>query len=313
MWDLYFHGDKVINSLDVRNFQSLRAVHLDLGPLTVIVGDSNCGKSALVRSIQALASNVRGSTIVTHGYKLASISAVTDSATVTFVKGEGHGYYRIVDQVEEREFTKLAGEVPIEISRALELDAVKEGLSLNFAPQHEPPFLLTSSGSVVARTLGELTKVSTVLEAVREANRRRTSSSGDLKLRSKDLESVKGSMAVVDQLSARRDAIYEVEKILLDINGIESEIFDLESAVDCLDKADIEVSEVYDISDLVKAFEDFTKMYKDLEILHKLTIEVTACDNFYENWRERSDTLEKEFHEALEEAGECPLCGQMIL
>lgn len=302
----------MINSLDVRNFQSLRTVHLDLGPFTVIVGDSNCGKSALVRAVQALASNVRGSTVVTHGYKLASISATTDSSTITFVKGEGQGYYRLAVGGEDKEFTKLAGEVPAEVSKALELDPVKEGLSLNFAPQHEPPFLLTSSGSVVARTLGELTKVSTVLEAVREANRRRTSSSGDLKLRIKDLELVKDSMSIVEQLNIRRDAIYEVDKMLVDIQYLEKEISELDKYIEVVDKSSIDIPEAHDISELLEAYEEFSKLYKDLENLHKLTLEVTVCDNFYENWRDRSDALEKEFHEALEEAGECPLCGQKI-
>lgn len=303
----------MINSLDVRNFQSLRTVHLDLGPFTVIVGDSNCGKSALVRSIQALASNVRGSSIVTHGYKLASVSAVTDSATVTFVKGDGQGCYRLAEAGGEKEFTKLAGEVPAQVSEALELDPVKEGMSLNFAPQHEPPFLLTSSGSVVARTLGELTKVSTVLEAVREANRRRTSFSGDLKLRVKDLDSVNSSMAVVAELSARKDAIDEVAKLLEDIKSLESEISALSSLAEVLEKADIEVPEVHDISEVVQAYEDFTSLYKSLEKIRELSTEVVACQRFYDSWSDRSVALEEEFHKALEEAGECPICGQQIL
>jgi DNA repair ATPase RecN len=302
----------VINSLDVRNFQSLKTVHLDLGPLTVIVGDSNCGKSALVRSIQALASNVRGSSIVTHGQKLASVSAVTDSSTVTFVKGDGQGYYRLVDQLEEREFTKLAGEVPAEVSVALELDPVKEGLSLNFAPQHEPPFLLTSSGSVVARTLGDLTKVSTVLEAVREANRRRTAASGDLKLRNKDLESVNSSAEVLNQLNIRKEAIFQVEKLISDIQILEAEILELQRLEEVLDSTDIDIPEVCDISEVIKAYSEFNTLYKSLENIHNLTTEVTACNNFYMVWLERSETLENQLHEALEEAGECPLCGQVI-
>jgi exonuclease SbcC len=307
-----FYGVKVINSLDINNFQSLKSVHIELGPLTVIVGDSNCGKSALVRSVQALASNVRGNSIVTHGYKIASVSATTDSAKVTLEKGEGHGSYRVVHGDSEKEFTKLAGEVPEDVSRVLELDPVKEGLSLNFAPQHEPPFLLTSSGSVVARTLGDLTKVSTVLEAVREANRRRTSTTSDLKLRSKDLDSLSNAPELLNSLNIRKDAVHAVGKLIIDIKFIESEIAKLEIIADSLGKLDIEVPCIYDISELVKAYEDFSTLYKSLERLRELTIEVTACERFYDSWTERSEVLDREFHEALEEIGECPICGQKI-
>jgi hypothetical protein len=231
---------------------------------------------------------------------------------VTLEKGEGHGSYRILEGVREKEYTKLAGEVPEEVTRLLELDPVKEGLSLNFAPQHEPPFLLTSSGSAVARTLGELTKVSTVLEAVREANRRRTSSSSELKLRTKDLESVSSSSDILKSLNARKDAIYAVDNTMLPIKYLEEEISKLDSLVESLGASSVEVSEVHNISELIEAYEDFNAMYKCLEKLRELTIEVTACERFYESWSERSDVLEKEFHEALTEAGECPLCGQII-
>lgn len=302
----------MINSLDINNFQSLKAVHIDLGPFTVIVGDSNCGKSALVRSIQALASNVRGSSIVTHGSKMASVSATTDTATITLEKGEGHGSYRLAEGVEEKEYTKLAGEVPLDISKALELDPVKEGLSLNFAPQHEPPFLLTTSGSTVARTLGELTKVSTVLEAVREANRRRAASSSELKLRLKDLESVNSSVGIVNSLNSRRDALQAVDKLVIDIKYVEAEIVKLEGIITSLDKLDIDVPDVYDISPLLAAYSDFNSLYKALEQIHELSTEVVACNRFYDMWLESSDKLDKQFHEALEEIGECPLCGQMI-
>jgi DNA repair ATPase RecN len=307
-----FSGAKVINSLDINNFQSLKSVHLDLGPFTVIVGDSNCGKSALVRSVQALASNVRGSSIVTHGTKMASVSATTDAGTVTLEKGEGHGAYRLAGAVEEKEYTKLAGEVPADISKVLELDPVKEGISLNFAPQHEPPFLLTTSGSTVARTLGELTKVSTVLEAVREANRRRTSSSSDLKLRLKDLEEINKSVAVVDSLNSRKEAICAADKLIMDIKYIETEVVKLEEIVSCLDRPEVEVSEIYDISELLQAYEDFNCLYRMLEKIHELSTEVIACTRFYDVWSDRCEILEKEFHEALTEEGECPLCGQII-
>ena len=303
----------MINSLDIRNFQSLKTVHLDLGPFTVIVGDSNCGKSALARSIQALASNFRGNSVVTHGAKIAYVSAVTDFAKVTLEKGEGHGSYRVTSGSDDREFTKLAGEVPEAVSRALELDPVKEGISLNFAPQHEPPFLLTSSGSVVARTLGDLTKVNVVLEAVREANRRRTSSSGELKLRIKDLESVDRSLSVVDKLGVRKEAILDVGRLINNAQSIEDEIHRLTNIVDILNKSYAEVAPVYDISNLVKAYEDFNSLYRDLEKLRKLSVELESATKFSEHCTALSDELEVQFHEALEEVGECPLCGQIIV
>jgi AAA15 family ATPase/GTPase len=116
----------MINSLDVRNFQSLKDVHLDLGLLTVIVGDSNTGKSAVVRALKALASNLRGSSAITLGCRTASISAVCDDSKVTLEKSDTSSSYRVSKAGEpDREFTKIAGETPEEISSLLGLNPVK--------------------------------------------------------------------------------------------------------------------------------------------------------------------------------------------
>jgi DNA repair ATPase RecN len=231
---------------------------------------------------------------------------------VTLEKGEGHGCYRLSQGGSEKEFTKLAGEVPSEVSKSLELDPVKEGLSLNFAPQHEPPFLLTASGSAVARSLGELTKVSTVLEAVREANRRRMSASSDLKLRAKDLEGIGNAADILSSLNARKDAIHAADKLMADIKSLETEILKLDSIVGSLEKLDVQVADIYDMSDLLNAYQDFNSLYKALQELHKCTTEVITCTRFYDSWAERSEVLEKELHDTLAEIGECPLCGQEI-
>lgn len=300
----------MLDSLDVRNFQSLKSVHLDLGRLTVIVGDSNCGKSALIRSIQALASNVRGASVVTHGAKLASISASSESSKVTLEKGEGHGSYRLISVDGEKEFTKLAGEVPAEISSSLGLDPVRDGLSLNFASQHDPPFLLTTTGSSVARTLGELTKVSTVLEAVREANRQRSSSASELKLRTSDLEAVSKSLSVLDSLKSRKAAVLEVERLLAEVAELTTAIDSLHEAVVVSEKSDYEVVEPFDIGPALQQYQGLASLIELLTALQTADAEVRLSDSRLSKAFQLSIDLEVALHYELREAGTCPTCGQ---
>lgn len=300
----------MIDSLEIRNFQSLKDVQLDLGPLTVIVGSSNCGKSALVRSVQALSSNVRGTSAVTHGCKMASVTAVSEASRVTLEKGEGHGAYRLLDSSGEKEYTKLAGDVPVEITKALGLDPVKDGSSLNFAAQHDPPFLLTSAGSAVARTLGDLTKVSTVLEAVREANRRRTSSSGDLKLRARDLEEAEKGLKVLESLKARKESLLEAEKHIRSMQSVEAQLSDLEEAVRVAEEADRPLPDVRSIDTLLEAHAGFHVLYQQVLDFQQASRTLESAADVYNDAVFNHAALDEELKEALREAGRCPTCGK---
>src|SRR3954469_16106248 len=129
----------MLTHIAIRNFQSLRQVDLELGTFTVIVGPSSSGKSALMRAFKAVASNVRGSGMITRGQSQMAISYQTDTFTVTLERTEKAGLYRIANtHGGETNFTKLNGEVPQQVTSALRLEPVPvNGTSVNFASQFD--------------------------------------------------------------------------------------------------------------------------------------------------------------------------------
>src|SRR5512139_766548 len=136
----------MLTHVEVRNFQSLKKVDIELGGFTVIVGASSSGKTAFMRALRALASNIRGTSFITQGEKKASITAHTDNNIVTLEKGETTGTYKINDKV----YTKLAGGVPEGVSKTLNLQPITtESSSINFAGQFDRPYLLDDSGATV--------------------------------------------------------------------------------------------------------------------------------------------------------------------
>jgi len=66
----------VIHSISCKNFQSLQDVEIELGKFTVIVGASSSGKSALIRAIEAIASNSLNSDNIMQGTKHASVPQI---------------------------------------------------------------------------------------------------------------------------------------------------------------------------------------------------------------------------------------------
>lgn len=154
--------------LAVRKYQSIEEGQLDLDGLTVVVGPSNSGKSAFVRALRSLVENVSSPAHVRKGEKTFEVGLWDDDleAPVWIERGKGESTYGI----GEEKWTKAGTSVPDEVALQLAIDS-----KLQIAGQFDPPFLLNTTGSEVARVLGELTNATTLYEAAREANRRRQS------------------------------------------------------------------------------------------------------------------------------------------
>jgi DNA repair ATPase RecN len=206
----------MLTALSVRNFQSLHTVDVELAPLTVIVGQSSSGKSALVRALHALSHNRRGTEWITHGEQAASITAQTTRHSVTLTRtqkpGDGNAY--VVAPLDGSEpaarFTKLGASVPEAVTAALGI--IPDGLT--FARQHDMPFMLDDSAQSNANALGRLTNVHTIFQAAREANRQRTGHSSTLKTRATDLERIAAQSTRYAALPGQQSAIARAEEEL---------------------------------------------------------------------------------------------------
>ena len=305
----------MISTIQIRNFQSLKNISLELGLFTVIVGDSSSGKSALVRALEALVSNVRGSQFVTVGQSFSSISADSQEWKITLERGDGHGVYRIVDKRSglEREYTKLGGDVPEDVTKLLRVSPLEQGVSLNFAGQHDKPFLLDASGQVVARTLGDLTNVSIILGAVREANRRRTTTNSTLKIRDQDLKQLQEQLPRFATLSSRRKSI-ESAKMLVDkaralslkttyLKKLISEIEHLQVVVSS--QTVLQLPDLEKVEDYYMKFLNYRELIKDIQ---SLQTSITKLLKTKEELDFVRVSLQKEHDSLLEEMKECPVC-----
>ena len=243
----------MLNHVEVRNFQSLHHVSLALAPFTVIVGPSSCGKSAFGRAVRTVVSNARGASFISHGETTATISVTTEHGKVTLVKGKDDSYTLVpaadspasgVDHPElskQQRWTKLGGSVPEEVTAFLGIPATVKN-QLWYTDQFDRPYLLDDTGSEVARTLGDLTHVTPVLEAAREARRLGGQSSSTLKIRAADLTA---DEKTAEEYLGLRDEIRALERaesliaragalqVRLDrIDALDEQLCDAQSAID---------------------------------------------------------------------------------
>jgi DNA repair ATPase RecN len=306
-----------LTRLEVRNFQSLRKVDLDLGLFTVIVGPSSSGKSALMRAFRALASNVRGSGVITRGQKAMAITARTETHTVTLERTDRSGAYRISDGGTDLTFTKLAGEVPEHVTAALRIDPVTERGSVNFASQFDKPYLLDESGAAVARELGELTNVTQIFEAVRAANRVRANAASTLKTRRSDLDVVKEALGGFQGLTDRVSLLEQAEKLDAELQSLQSRVGRLGTAITTLritqraiEKAD--VPDVPSIDTLNTALNRYLDLQGKLRGIYAKQARYRVVNDEYLAHANDLDHYVEALAARMQGLETCPTCGQFL-
>lgn len=160
----------MITRLHLTNFQSWTQVTLDLSPITVIIGETDAGKSALLRGLScALFNTMEGTGMVRAGQNSAEVSLETDDGhVVTWSRGTGLNRYQLDGQV----YDKPGRTVPEPIREALqirELEFDGETVRLQWAPQMDAPFLLADSGAKATRMLGVAGSAAVTAQAARLA------------------------------------------------------------------------------------------------------------------------------------------------
>lgn len=307
----------MLQNIEITNFQSLHKINVELGNFTVIIGPSSSGKSAFLRAIKTLVNNARGTSYVTHGAKHASITAKGQYWSVALERGEGVGSYKTVVGDENHLYTKLSGNVPEPVSKILRINPLNSGGDIHFAGQFDKPYLLDESGQSVARSLGELTNVSTILEAVREANRKRSAFSSELKVKEEKLKDLSSKVREFDNLNAELAKVAELEAALPEVKELDSRIQRLSSLVIAINQA---ISTVHSFKEIeIPDFEPVMTLearYKTLktyvESINTIVTLITTLNANIVQHAEELAAAESKLSELLVAHGECPVCGRIM-
>jgi len=307
----------MLSHIDVHNYQSLHHVSLDLGQFTVIEGASDSGKSALTRALRALTSNQRGDSFITHGETQTSITGTTERGTVTLNRGKDNSYVVIPSSPHEaqREYTKLSGQVPEQVSEFLGI-AAKD--PLNYSDQFDMPYLLKTSAGETARVLGELTNVHIIFEAAREANKRRGNKSATLKVKTADLDTIKAKAERYKNLKTQIAAIEQAEESLEKISSLERKKVEIERALQTAEIAQSALKDLQEIASIELPSPDKILEARDRLQAFKTTIgEIRSASETLKSTKtaglaadEEIARLEAERLSLLSQAGTCPTCGQ---
>jgi energy-coupling factor transporter ATP-binding protein EcfA2 len=306
----------MIEKVSIRHFQSLQDVTLELAPLTVIVGRSSSGKSALTRALKTLTSNQRGSSFISHGEQQCVITAWTDRGVVALSRGKKDEYVIVPNDGDRKSFTKLAGSTPEEVTLFLGIPSKDP---LNYSSQFDMPYLLTASAGEVARTLGELTNVHVIFEAAREANRLRLATTQELKVRLSDKKRTDEQLEGFVDFEQERETLTRLRQIIkraLELEARRDELLALiaqaEKANKILAQTRLERKPVPNLTKLRRAVDRAAELDRLIKILRDAEHKKSTAEQAAAALADELELLQEEHDTLLHEAGTCPTCGQTI-
>lgn len=150
----------MLEKIEIRNFQSHKATNLELSPMVnTMQGNSDCGKSAVLRALNWLIFNPAGDYFVSNWAKKGKTISAPCEVTV-FVGG--HKITRRRDKdfngyiMDDQVFEATRNSVPPQILQVLGLGEV------NLQKQLDPPFLLSMSPGDVSRYVNNLVNLSKI-------------------------------------------------------------------------------------------------------------------------------------------------------
>ena len=215
----------MLEKISIKNFQSHKATSMELSPLVnTLQGNSDCGKSAVMRALGWLLFNPAGDYFVSDWAKKGKtisapceVSVVANGHTITRRRDKDFNGYTLDGEV----FEATRNSVPPRILEALGLGEV------NVQRQLDPPFLLSMSAGDVSRyinSLVNLTRIDKWTVAVNGRGRKLQQDADAAQAREENARAVVESFAYLEGLEALSRQATELEGKLVALEAAGDEL-----------------------------------------------------------------------------------------
>ncbi len=322
----------MITNLYIEDFQSIETLDVECGPITVFTGESDTGKSAIVRAIYALAFNDYPRGHVRDGSDHSLVGVTLDDGSVVRARKGKVNQYELdsssasVEEGAQLGWDRVGTNVPEEVTAALgwRMLEVDDGTKFtpNFSRQFDPPFLITETPSRKAKLLGSLTNIATLYAAMKEGLSRERANKAALKtwgeVHDKALDDIAHQEQVVDGAIVRTSFVSD---LLVVIKGLATELDALREALVkvSVGKAHLEQSrrrlteredQVIDLSGVGEMMDEWIKLRRRVRTIVAMKEAVEGHKGRVESAEWDLMNTQAEVVAFRDEHPMCPMCGK---
>lgn len=270
-----------IKSILLKNFQAHKESHLELSDgVNVIIGDSDSGKSAILRALYWLAfGRPSGDSYVRKGVKSPCVVEMetAEGHKIRRVRGKGENYY----ELNGEQFKAFAKSVPDDVVRALNMN------ELNFARQMDGPFGFSMSGTEFAQYLNKLVDLDIIGTSLSNINRMVRDVQGEQTKCEQKIAQLEAAVAALDWVKNAEQDVQALERRETKVSRLIRRQTDLVQALGRYAQAKQSVAEM---SFVPEALADFKRICDWTQAVTKLSTNVETvdkCHRFYRMAEER--------------------------
>lgn len=279
----------MLKLIQIQGFQAHTDTEIELDPgLNVIVGESDMGKSSIIRSLMWLNYNrPRGDGFRNDDLKpkepVTVCEVFDDDSYVVREKAKGLNCYQLPDS--EEPLQALNTDVPDEVKAITRIHPV------NIQSQHpsDQYFMLTEKSGQVARMFNEVTDLTVMDRAMSEINGRTRSAKAELKFIDNEITSKENEVKSLEWVDAADDAMEDLFVCDADVQSVKKEITIIENLL----------SQIDSINEELEPFENLDNALKELQALVSLGEEFDQLSQYIEFVDEKLkllDTIESELN-----------------
>jgi energy-coupling factor transporter ATP-binding protein EcfA2 len=249
----------------IKDFQSLHDIEIEHGGLTVLTGQSDLGKSAIIRAMRLLHRNNGTASFVRYGKPKLKVEQIFDDGnTVVIEKAKTVNAYTVNGQ----HLAKIGKEVPETVREILQTDelVLDKDLTcdLNFSGQFDPPFLLTESSTLVTKVISTLSGIEIIYSAIREG----ASQGQKLKAISQVLFGNVAMLEKFDGLQSEAEGLQsDLSGLTIDENRLTTISQDIEKMVLLKQRAEILQAKVVDVAPEEEALNSLITVHNNFSAL----------------------------------------------
>ena len=326
----------MITKIEIKNFQSHKNTTLEFDKgVNVITGESDNGKSAVIRAIRWVVENYPSGTEKINSSwnedfkEPLSVKLYTENGYVERIRTKTRNGYTI----NGKELSAVGRGVPQEVIDFLNVSDV------NFQFQMDPPYLLSMTGGAASQYLNNIVHLDSIdkILSLSDSDKRQLSSEQKLvEADIKKLETELESLQWVDEannISKRVDKLDEIinnvtvksnnlESSMNEFREIENNKIDLTEHLDLISQIEsITIPDTDILENEINTFKDCQNVFVDLAEVEKLqneidSIIITDTAEFetsvrdYKNLTDNINKAQNELEELKKQLPKiCPTCG----
>lgn len=250
--------------LSLTNYQSWSSAQLKVEGLTVVVGPSNLGKSALGRAFKGL---VRNDILPDHiklGTEGVVVSAIIAGQTVTAKRGAKAKDSTVYD-VDGAEFAKLGGDIPQAVKDMAFGPVEVNGVTIDpvFAGQFDGQFLLGNSPAELNSVLNAFASTEKLDKGRRELAKRTTDTNATAKALLPQISALEEqSNSLETTLAAAEESHAQALAAAKEVTRLDKAVAAAGALLDALEKLRTLQHQIIGLSTLLAARDEAIKLYK---------------------------------------------------